>query len=74
MGGGTPGEKYEGRWFYEVVFDGDVVEEGNDLTSGTPHTARYMAGELVELLASTGASWANEYRLANFVDEMKGES
>lgn len=45
MGGGTVGEKYEGRWLYTLVGSGssDPKVWGDDFNTGMPHSHRYVA-------------------------------
>ncbi|WP_329142802.1 hypothetical protein OIU91_04120 [Streptomyces sp. NBC_01456] len=62
MGGGTPGRKYSGRWFYELRVSGEVVASDNRFESGTSLSAKQVAASVLLHLVDA----VNDDSLANW--------
>lgn len=53
VGGGTPGEAYDGDWYYSVTNgNGRELLHGDNLRSGLPQTHRQMAETLAAILSA----------------------
>jgi hypothetical protein len=48
LGGGTVGESYTGTWRYRHTDSDGVVEQGQDLEVGSPHTHAQVAKVVAE--------------------------
>ena len=55
IGGGTVGKRYVGGWRYQVVHNGLVILQADDLTTGIPHTHEDAALEVADALSAWGA-------------------
>lgn len=56
VGGGTPGQAYDGRWLYRVrpvSRRAAVLAEGDDLNTGTPKTHREVVDIVLDFLDDT---------------------
>lgn len=54
VGGGEPGRPYAGTWRYRVIYDGRVMDQGEDLESGSEITHEGAAVVVADYLGSNG--------------------
>lgn len=50
VGGGTPGEAYDGSWYYRLDMNSETVRHGDDYSTGTPQTHAEVARAIADFV------------------------